>query len=103
MAQVTSPAPPARARMTEPSQEPGCRPHLSILTDLICPSYGWDFAEYPPPAMVEATSPNEHTAHRRNTSIVLIPFIGPLPRSTPRRLCVPSEPSLAPLLLHPGR
>src|SRR5919109_4508056 len=99
MAKVTSPAPPAFARMTEPSQEPGCRPHLSILIDLICPSYGSTFAEDAPPAMTEATGANENTAQSSNASSVLMAFIGHLPHPTHRYPCVPSLPILAPTLI----
>src|SRR5687767_14272724 len=87
MPRVTSPPPPAFARMTEPSQEPGCRPHLSILTDLICPSYDCAFAEEAAPAMSETASANESVAHSTNTSVVLILFIGHLPHSTQRQFC----------------
>jgi hypothetical protein len=100
MAKVTSPAPPAFARMTEPSQEPGWRPHLSILTDLICPSYGCTFAAEAPPAMTEATGAKENTAQSSHASMVLILFMDHLPHATHRQLCVPSLPNLALTLIY---
>ena len=103
MAKVTSPAPAALARMTEPSQEPGCRPHLSIFTALICPSYGCILAEDAAPAMIEPTSANENTLHRSKISTVLILFIGHLPRSSHQELSVPSLPELTLMPIHPGR
>src|SRR5262245_53800681 len=100
MAKVTSPAPPALARMTEPSHEPGCRPHLSIFTDLICPSYGCTFAEDAPPAMTEATGANENAAQSSTASSVLKAFMGHLPHATHRSPAVPSLPMHTPTLIH---
>ncbi len=103
MARVISPAPAALARMTEPSQDPGCRPHLSTLMALICPSYGCIFAEDAAPAMIEATSANENILHRSKISTVLILLIGHLPRSSHQELYVLSLPERTLMLIHPRR
>src|SRR5262245_24592427 len=103
MANVTSPALPARARMTEPSQEPGCRPHLSTFTALICPSYGCIFAEDEAPAMIELTSANENTLHKSKISTILVLSIGHLPRSIHQELYTSSLPERTLIPIHPGR
>ncbi len=84
--------------MTEPSQEPGCRPHLSILIDLIWPSYGCIFAEYPPPTIPEATSANEDGAHRTNTRLSWFPsLVTSLNQLS--QVSAPSLPNLALMLI----
>src|SRR5919109_314518 len=103
MARVTSSPLPAFARMTEPSHEPGCRPHLSILTDLICPSYTCDVAFEGAPAVTSDARAHASPIHRRQMPAVLSRFIGPPPSLnsplTPRSF--PANP--APLPIHPGR
>src|SRR5919201_3726185 len=89
MVRATSLPPPWGATMTEPSQVPGCRPHLSILTDLICPSYSWVFVWVGCPAMASGTRLSESAAPSRRTTTVLIRFIGAPPSRNSPPPCAP--------------
>src|SRR5919109_1187832 len=90
MARVTSSPLPAFARMTEPSHEPGCRPHLSILTDLICPSYTCDVAFEGAPAVTSDARAHASPVHRRQMPAVLSRFIGPPPSLNSPSILPPS-------------
>src|SRR5882724_12547473 len=78
MARVTS-LPPVCAITMEPSHDPGWRPHLSILIDLICPSYNLTVAAFGAPAPPNDSPPTASAAQSRSPITTLLRFICPPP------------------------